>query len=89
MYTIEITLRGTPIALSVQRKEMEDAQALYQQILKAIEAQGASLLELTCDREPEKKIGILSGEISAVQISDKTGGTAPGRAPGFWASQEQ
>jgi hypothetical protein len=89
MYTIEITLRGTPIALSVQRKELEDAQALYEQILQTIESQGPRLLELTCDREPGKKIGILSSEISAVQVSDKTGGTAPGRAPGFWAAQEQ
>ena len=88
MYTIEMTLRGTPMSLSVQRKELEDAQTLYQEILQALQTSTPRLLELTCDREPDKKLGVLSGEISAVQLSDKTGGSAVGRAAGFWADQE-
>jgi hypothetical protein len=29
MYTVEVTLRGTPLTLSVQRKELSDAETLY------------------------------------------------------------
>ncbi|NCJ07236.1 hypothetical protein GS597_12115 [Synechococcales cyanobacterium C] len=83
MYTIEITLRGTPLSLSVQRKESEDADALYAQVVSALETQSPRLMQLTCDRQPEKKVGILVSEITAVQISDKsTGSTA--RSPGFF-----
>ncbi|MGF1601295.1 MAG: hypothetical protein ACFCU8_04620 [Thermosynechococcaceae cyanobacterium] len=81
MYTIEVTLRGTPLALAVQRKEAEEAQALYQTILKALQAPTSQLLELTCDRETDKKIGVLSSEISAVQVSDKS------TVPGFFAAE--
>jgi hypothetical protein len=85
MFTIDLTLKGTGLALSVQRKEAADADALYQKILQAMQDSQSEVLELTCDRQPEKKIGILSGEISAVQISDKSSPAASGRSPGFWA----
>ncbi len=86
MYTIEVTLRGTPLALAVQRKETEDAEALYQTILKAIQSPTPQLLELTCDRETDKKVGVLSNEISAVQISDKSTGGSGAKVPGFFAA---
>ncbi|MGB7415714.1 MAG: hypothetical protein WA902_16025 [Thermosynechococcaceae cyanobacterium] len=86
MYTIEVTLRGTPLALAVQRKEAEEAQALYQTILKALQASAPQLLELTCDREIDKKIGVLSSEISAVQVSDKSTGGSGAKVPGFFAA---
>lgn len=85
MYTIELTLKGNPLGLSVQRKELADAEAVYQEILTAMEAANPKTLELTCERQPEKKIAILSSEISAVQLSDKAGATTGGKAPGFWA----
>lgn len=84
MFTIELTLKGTPLALSVQRKEADKAEALYQQIIKAINSDRSQIIELTCDREPEKKIGVLSSEISAVQISEKSGAATAGRAAGFF-----
>jgi hypothetical protein len=84
MFTIELTLKGTPIALSVQRKEADKAEALYRQILKAMNSNSPQILELTCDREPEKKIGVLGSEISAVQISEKSSTAASGRAAGFF-----
>jgi hypothetical protein len=40
------------------------------------------VIELTCDKIPDKKISIVSSEISAVQISQKTASNT-GRAPGF------
>jgi hypothetical protein len=84
MFTIDLTLKGTPLALSVERKEAADAEALYNKILKAIQASSAQVVELTCDRQTEKKIGVLSTEISAVQLSDKSNAGGSGRPPGFW-----
>ncbi|MEO0373328.1 MAG: hypothetical protein AAF329_01635 [Cyanobacteria bacterium P01_A01_bin.17] len=86
MYTIEVTLRGTPLALAVQRKETDDAEALYQKILTAVQSSSPQLLELTCDRDTDKKIGVLSSEISAVQISDKSSGGGGANVPGFFAA---
>lgn len=86
MYTIEVTLRGTPLSLAVQRKESDEAQALYQSILTALQSSTSQVLELTCDRETDKKIGVLTSEISAVQISDKSTGGAGAKVPGFFAA---
>ncbi|MDX2096242.1 MAG: hypothetical protein SFW36_00570 [Leptolyngbyaceae cyanobacterium bins.59] len=89
MFIIDITLKNTPVALSVQRKAAEDAEAVYQTVLKAIASGSPEILELTCERQPEKKIGVISREISAVQLSEKsTTATASGRPPGFFALAE-
>lgn len=88
MFIIDLTLKGSPLALSVQRKESDQAEALYQKILKAMGANNPQALELTCDHQPEKKIGVLSSEISAVQLSEKSG-TASSKSPGFWAQVAQ
>lgn len=56
MFTIDITLKGMGIALSVQRKEETAAQALYEQILQALKQGGSEIVELTCDRQPEKRL---------------------------------
>jgi len=85
MFTIELTLKSNPLGLSVQRKEAADAEAVYKQILNAMEATNPKTLELTCERQPEKKIAVLSSEISAVQMSEKAGGATGGKVPGFWA----
>jgi hypothetical protein len=85
MYTVEVTLRGTPLILSVQRKELSDASALYRSILDAIQSPTPKLIELTCDKDTDKKIGVLSHEISSAQISEKSGGASTGRMTGFGA----
>jgi hypothetical protein len=87
MFTIDITLKTTPIPLSVQRQSAEAAEETYQEITKAMRSGAAQLLELTCDQKPEKKIGVLSDQISAVVISQKSGAAA-GRVPGFFAVAE-
>ncbi len=87
MFTIDLTLKTNPVSLSVQRKTAEDAETLYQQILTAIRSGSSEVLELTCDRQPEKKIAILSDQISAVQISQKSGSAASGKPPGFFAAE--
>jgi hypothetical protein len=76
MHTIELTLKNNPIALSVQRKDQESADKLYQEIVAAISAPSVQVLQLTCDKQEGKKLAVLSSEISAVQISEKAGATA-------------
>ncbi|WP_019502177.1 hypothetical protein [Pseudanabaena sp. PCC 6802] len=77
MYTIELTLKRNPIALSVQRKDRESAESLYKLILSAISPNSNTVvLELTCDKQEDKKLAIITSEISAVQISEKTGASA-------------
>lgn len=88
MYIIELTLKNTPMPLSVQRKSLEDAEAVYQQILTEIRGGSGNLLELTCDRQPEKKVALVSSEIIAVQIYEKSSTASSGRAPGFFALAE-
>ncbi|HEY9829018.1 MAG TPA: hypothetical protein V6D26_00470 [Stenomitos sp.] len=88
MFTIDLTLKTTPVPMSVQRKSAEAAEATYQEITKAMRSGSSQLLELTCDHQPEKKIGILSDQISAVMISQKSGAAGGGRVPGFFAVAE-
>jgi hypothetical protein len=83
MYIIELTLKNTPMPLSVQRKSVEDADAVYQKMATALRSGSSELLELTCDRQPEKKIAVLSSEVCAVQIYEKSSAAASGKAPGF------
>ncbi|MBV8885001.1 MAG: hypothetical protein JO235_13540 [Chroococcidiopsidaceae cyanobacterium CP_BM_RX_35] len=89
MFTIDLTLKNMPFPLSVQRKSPEDAEALYQQIMTAMRSGHPDIVELTCDRQTEKKVAIRSSEISGVQISQKAGtSAASGRPPGFFALAE-
>jgi hypothetical protein len=82
MYSIDLTLKYSPIPLSVQRKEQADAEALFQQIKGAMGG-APQLLELTCEKQTEKKIAVLSDQISAVILSDKAGAANSDRRPGF------
>ncbi|ERN40109.1 hypothetical protein KR51_00033960 [Rubidibacter lacunae KORDI 51-2] len=83
MFTIDLTLKYSPLPLSVQRKEQEGAEALYQQITAAMRGE-PTLLELTCEKDDGKKIAVFSDQISGVILSQKTGAAAAGRAPGFF-----
>jgi hypothetical protein len=91
MYTIDIILRGNPLALSVQRKQEAGALALYQEILAAIRSGQARPLELTCEKMAEKRVAVLTSDIAAVQITPaKSGGTPLGvRAAGFFAGGDE
>ena len=89
MFTIDLTLKNTPFPLSVQRKSAEDAEALYKQIMEAMRSGTPELLELTCDRQTEKRVAIRVSEISGVQLSEKAStAAASGRPPGFFAMTE-
>ncbi len=86
MYVIEILLKNTAMPMSVQRKTVEEATSVYQQVLDAMRAEQASLLELTCDRQPEKKIAVMTNLIVATQMYEKSGAAASGKTPGFMVS---
>jgi hypothetical protein len=83
MYAVEITLRLSPIPLTVQRKEFDAAEALYGAVRQAMDAGNPRLLELSCEKEESKRLTLLSSEILAVQIYEKTAGGSGGKRPGF------
>ncbi len=83
MYVIELTLKLNPLPLSVQRKELRDAEVLYQKIRQAMEREKPRLLEITCEKLEEKKVTVLTEEILALQIYEKTVGAGGTKRPGF------
>jgi hypothetical protein len=86
MFIVDVSLKNAPVTLSVQRKSLEDAQAVYQQVLDAIQSGNPITLELTCETQSEKKVALLVSEIAAVQVFEKSGTSASsGRPPGFFA----
>jgi hypothetical protein len=85
MYIVELTLKNTPMPLSVQRKAETDAEELYQKIVAAMRSGSSGLLELTCDRQPDKKVTVLSQEICAVTVAQKSATANTGKPPGFAA----
>ncbi len=86
MFTIDIVLQDIPLPVSVQRKEAEAAESLYQQILNAMRSGSSDLIELTCDKEEDKKVAIKGHLVCAVSLNKKSGGMAEGRVPGFFAA---
>ena len=82
MYCIELAIKLSPIPLVVQRKNHEDAQRLYGQIIEVIQKNNERILEITCEKVEDKKITVLVSEIIAVQIYEKTSGGGSKR-PGF------
>lgn len=91
MFTVELALKHVALPLSIQKKAQEDAEAAYQSTVKALGTNKPELIELTCDQQPNKKITVLSSELAAVQMFEKTStATASGRPPGFFGmSSEQ
>ena len=86
MFTIDVVLQDIPLPVSVQKKEQEAAENLYQQISNAMRSGSSDLIELTCDKEEDKKVAIKGNLISAVSLNKKSGGMAEGRVPGFFAA---
>ena len=82
MYCIELTIKLSPIPLIVQRKEHEEAQRIYSEVIDLIQKGNQRLLELVCEKVEDKRITVLVSEISAVQIYEKTSSSTSKR-PGF------
>ena len=83
MYLIELALKLSPLPLSVQRKKLEDAKALYNQLKDSIQTGNPKLLEISCEQSEDKKIAVLVSEVLAVQMYEKTAGGPGNRRPGF------
>ena len=83
MYVVELSLRLTPMPIAVQRRELESAQALYGEIRQALEHGQPRVLELSCEKEENKRVSLLSSEIVAVQIYEKSATGTGARRPGF------
>ena len=83
MYVIELALKLSPFPLSVQRKDIREAQELYNKVCKCMEQAQPRLLELTCEKVEDKKVTVLVQEVLAVQIYEKTAATGGTKRPGF------
>ncbi len=83
MYVIELALKLSPLPLSVQRKNLGDAQALYNNVRQCMDRGQQRLLELTCEKVEGKKLTVLAQEILAVQMYEKTAATGGTKRPGF------
>ena len=83
MYVIELALKLSPLPLSVQRKNLEDALSLYQKVRNCMERGQPSLLELTCEQVEDKKVSVMVSELLAVQIYEKTDAIGGSKRPGF------
>ncbi|AAP99190.1 MULTISPECIES: hypothetical protein [Prochlorococcus] len=83
MYLIELALKLSPLPLSVQRKKLEDAKALYNQLKESLKKGDPRLLEISCEQVEDKKIAVLVSEVLAVQMYEKTAGAGGNRRPGF------
>ena len=83
MYSIELSIKLSPLPLIVQRKEHGDAKRLYSEIIDTIQKGNQRLLELTCEKVEDKQITVLVSEIIAVQIYEKTSSAGSSKRPGF------
>ena len=86
MYSIDIVVRNTALPISIERKEADDAEQVYQQVLSAMNSEQLQVLELTCEKQEGKKVAVVSSAIAAVIVSQKSGGNAAGRAAGFFST---
>lgn len=86
MYTIDIVVRNTALPVSIDKKEADDAEQVYQQVLSAMNSEQLQILELTCEKQEGKKVAVVSTAIAAVIVSQKSGGNAAGRAAGFFST---
>ena len=83
MYVIELALKLTPLPLSVHRKDLVKAKALYQEIKGCMEKGHPRLVELSCDKNKDKELAVLTSEIIALQVYEKNTSTGGLKRPGF------
>jgi len=83
VYSIELTIKLSPLPLIVQRKEHGGAKRLYSEVTDAMQKGNQRFLELTCEKVEDKKITVLVSEIIAVQIYEKTSSSGSSKRPGF------
>jgi len=72
MFTIELSLKGNPLPVIVERKEKDDAHNLFKSIVETIGSGHPNILQLTCEKQLEKNVAILTEQICGVQMSEKS-----------------
>ena len=87
MYLIELALKLSPVSFSVQRKELDEARALYHSLIDSLKSGEPKVIEIHCEQIEEKKIAVLASEVLAVQMYEKTTGAGGSRRPGFSLDQ--
>ena len=85
MYSLEISLRYSPFPLSIQKKNYEDVKRIYNEIKDLMQGndQNSNLIELSCEKVQDKLITVLSKEVIAVQIYEKSAIAGGSKRPGF------
>jgi hypothetical protein len=83
MYVVELSIRLSPMPVTVQRKELGDAEALYAEVKQVLETGSPRVLDLQCEKEEHKRISLLSSELVAVQVYEKSAAGGGGKRPGF------
>ena len=85
MYSLEISLRYSPFPLSIQKKELEDAKRIYDEIKNSMNemVETSNLIELRWDKVQDKLIAVRAQEIISVQIYEKSSVAGGAKRPGF------
>ena len=84
MFTLELTLRYSPFPISIQKKEHNDVLMIFEQIKNSMKGNdNLTVIDLTCDKVESKSISVLSKEIIAVQIYEKSAIAGGTNRPGF------
>ena len=85
MYSLELSMRYSPFPLSIQKKEFEDVQQIYDEIKNAMNenVESSNLIELRCDKVQDKLIAVRAKEIISVQIYEKSSVAGGSKRPGF------
>ena len=85
MYSLELSLRYSPFPLSIQKKELEDVNRIYDEIKNAMRETGENpnLIELRCDKVQDKLIAVRTQEIISIQIYEKSSVAGGAKRPGF------
>ena len=85
MYSLELSMRYSPFPLSIQKKEFEDVQQIYDEIKNAMKdnLESSNLIELRCDKVQDKLIAVRAKEIISVQMYEKSSVAGGAKRPGF------
>ena len=84
MYTLELSLRYSPFPISIQKKEYDEVSKIFQEVKNAMRNNDSStLIELQCEKINSKFLAVLSNEIIAVQIYEKSAIAGGTKRPGF------
>ena len=84
MYTLELSLRYSPFPISIQKKEYAEVSKIFQEVKnEMINNNSSTLIELQCEKINSKSLAVLSNEIIAVQIYEKSAIAGGTKRPGF------